>query len=67
MSSVNSKSPRAMEIDGTSHIVSRIFSGGNKCIVLANKINSQVILYENAFYESSCMVTILCLTCINRH
>ncbi|CAG2207194.1 HERC4 [Mytilus edulis] len=41
MSSVNSKSPRAMEIDGTSHIVSRIFSGGNKCIVLANKINSQ--------------------------
>lgn len=63
MSSVNSKSPRAMEIDGTSHIVSRIFSGGNKCIVLANKINSQPASQKPIdFREDRMSRSILCLS-----
>lgn len=33
----------AMDLDGVTHMVNRIYSGGNKCIVLADKVATEVI------------------------
>ena len=44
--SSNSNRSSVMEHDGATHIVKRIYSGGNQCVVLANKISSQVIIGE---------------------
>ena len=44
--SSSSNRSSVMEHDGATHIVKRIYSGGNQCVVLANKISSQVITGE---------------------
>ena len=42
LSSNSNRSSTVMEHDGATHVVQRIYSGGNKCIVLANKVTAQV-------------------------